>query len=108
DGATDRAIELRDGLPDLRGVRYGRTRGPGQGPLLAPALGELVGARDRFSARRVAGQVLDQVEQEPPAAPAPELAEVPATPEREVGFDRLAVAFDQPGEAAASPRLGWP
>src|SRR5690606_6053469 len=101
-------IERSDGLHHRRVVRYRRTSGAGQVPLLDPALGELVVARDRFSERRVAGQVLDQVEQEPPAAPAPELAEVPATPEREVGFDRLAVAFDQPGEAAASPRLGWP
>lgn len=69
-------------------------------------IGQLVVLGDCLSERRIAGKVVDQVEQEPPPALAPELGEVAAGPERQISFYRLAVPFEEVGEPGASPGVG--
>ncbi|KWT61827.1 hypothetical protein ADL21_11110 [Streptomyces albus subsp. albus] len=48
-------------------------------------------------------EVVDEGEEEPPAAGAPQCGQVPA-PQRQVRFDRLAVPAQQMDEARASPK----
>jgi hypothetical protein len=71
------------------------------------SVGQIVVLGDGLSERRAAGQVVDQVEEEPPPAGLPELSEVPAL-EREVRLYRSAVPFEEATEASASPGSSIP
>lgn len=66
-------------------------------------VGELIIVGDRSDVVAVRRQMVDQVEDEPPASRGDQLGEVPAATERQISLDLRAIPFKQPDYASSFP-----